>query len=45
MVETDFCSIMFILNIAGFSVAKYIGDLNLVKITLDKVILTDYFLS
>lgn len=42
MVEIDLCSIMFILNIAGFSVAKYIGDLNLVKITLQKVILTTH---
>lgn len=33
MVEADLCSVMFILNIAGFSVAKYINDLNLVKIT------------
>lgn len=42
MVETDLCSTMFILNMAGFSVAKYIDDLNLVKITLGKVILTKH---
>lgn len=42
MVEIDLRSIMFILNIAGFSVAKYISDLNLVKITLQKVILTTH---
>lgn len=33
MVEADLRSVMFILNIAGFNVAKYINDLNLVKIT------------
>lgn len=40
MIENVLLYFMFILNIAGFGVAKYISNFNLVKISFPKVILT-----
>lgn len=40
MIEIFFLYFMFILNIAGFSLAEYISNLNCVKISFSKAILT-----